>query len=107
MTSPSNRPPFSPGLEVVGLSGATSLTASTPRDGEFSRLPNQVDRLLEYGSDDMLSEKTPMRLFLCSLGTGGSGGLMHGESLYSSQVLTSKKSTSYLSSVLLSMKHLP
>lgn len=56
--------------------------------------------------EEILSVIEPTRLFRRTSGRG-IGGLMQGERRYSSQFLTSKKSTSYDSPVCGLRKHLP
>src|SRR5277367_793998 len=86
---------------------ALCATVSRPPSGEASLPKVQDERLLETGSDGKLSDRAPIKLLRCSWRLGGSGGLIQGESRYSSHVFTSKKSTSYRSPVCLSMKHFP
>src|SRR5277367_4988211 len=74
---------------------ALCATVSRPRSGEASLPKVQDERLLETGNDGKLSDRAPIKLLRCSWRLGGSGGLMQGESRYSSHVFTSKKSTSY------------
>ena len=76
-----------------------SVVVSRPRSGEESLplTPKKDARFAELGSDvkeGKLSDRTPIMLLRCSTGAGWSGGFMQGERRYSSQVLTSKKSTS-------------
>src|ERR1700733_951674 len=86
---------------------AWCATVSRPRSGEASLTKVQDECFPETGSDGKLSDRAPIKLLRRSGRLGGSGGLMQGESRYSSHVFTSKKSTSYRSPVCLSMKHFP
>jgi hypothetical protein len=65
-------------------------------------------RLGRLGRAWDIALKMPLALRRFEVAFGcGSGGAMQGDSLYSDQVLTSKKSTGYSSFVRLFMKHLP
>src|SRR2546423_1874803 len=65
-----------------------------PPSGDASFPKTHDERLVDPGSDCKLSVRASIKLLRLSERPGARGGLMQGESLYSSHVLTSKKSTS-------------